>query len=382
MEHVEQCRLLKDVSLHLVVNLGLHIMEPTCVLVRLMRKITRFGMARKVTVKVRYFTDLVCIFNVQIIVGDFKSPLGLAFQLKETFTDRVGACVIDNSPSSLNVETPTASTSNVETPTASTSNVETPTASASTTEIHLPTQGDNKLPTSPDCRGRTVVVGEGCIDLIYIVDCSKSVGEENFHNSLDFVGRSAALFNINNDTTKNDTARVALVTYDHKVHPIFNLGEKATLVETINAINKTKFCGGATAVRKVLEFVREKVIPISRPQCKRAIFLFSDGVNNWAGDPIKEAKELKEQKGVEIYTIAFGVGEDIRVDSKALETLASNPDYYFKVQDASAIRDALKKAFTTKVGKILRDILFGEIVFHSACFRLLQNLWKSCRSKM
>ena len=364
MEFVEQSRLRQGVSLPLAVNLGLHIMEPTCVLVSLMRKTTRFGMARKVTVKVRYFTNLVCTFNVQIFVGDFKSPMGLAFQLKETFTDRVGACVIEHNHTSSPVQTATASAS-----------TETATASASTVEINLPTEAYNKFPASPDCRGRTVVVGEGCIDLIYIVDCSKSVGKENFTSSLDFVGRSAALFNINNDTNRNDTARVALITYDNKVHPIFNLGEKATLVETITAINKTKFCGGATAVRKVLKFVREKVIPISRPQCKRAIFLFSDGVNNWAGDPIKEAQELKKEKGLEIYTIAFGVGKGKRVDSKALETLASNRNYHFKVEDASAIRDALKKAFTTKVGKILCDIQFGRTVFHGACFRLLQNLW-------
>ncbi|XP_062498758.1 uncharacterized protein LOC134176097 isoform X2 [Corticium candelabrum] len=179
--------------------------------------------------------------------SDFKSPMGLAFQLKETFTDRVGACVIEHNHTSSPVQTATASAS-----------TETATASASTVEINLPTEAYNKFPASPDCRGRTVVVGEGCIDLIYIVDCSKSVGKENFTSSLDFVGRSAALFNINNDTNRNDTARVALITYDNKVHPIFNLGEKATLVETITAINKTKFCGGATAVRKVLKFVREK----------------------------------------------------------------------------------------------------------------------------
>ena len=327
-----------------------------------------------------YFANLVRTlneYNVQIIAGDFKSPLGLAFQLKETFTDRVGACVIDNHPSASTVQSPTASASTVQSPTASASTVQSPTASASTVqsptacastvqsptafastvETNLPTETDNKLPASPDCRGRTVVVGEGCIDLIYIADCSKSVGEENFNDSLDFVGRSAALFNINNNATRNDTARVALITYDNRVHPIFNLGEKATLVETINAINKTKFCGGATAVRKVLKFVREKVLPISRPQCKKAIFLFSGGVNNWAGDPIKEANELKKEKGIEIYTIAFGVGQQgKRIDSKALETLASNPDYHFKVRNASNLGFALRKAFTTNVGKILFDI--------------------------
>ena len=267
------------------------------------------------------------------------------------------ACVTDSYPFALTVENSTAS--------------------ASTVETNLLTDADNQLPASPDCSGRTVVVGEGCIDLIYIVDCSKSVGKENFHNSLDFVGHSAGLFNINNDTTRNDTARVALITFDDRVHPIFNLGEKATLVETITAINKTKFCEGATAVRRVLKFVREKVIPISRPQCKRAIFLISDGVNNWAGDPIIEAEELKKEKGLEIYTIAFGVGQQgRRVDTKALETLASNSNYHFKVRNASTIRDELKKGFTTKFGKNLcNTCTIGRTIFYGACFRLLQNLW-------
>ena len=56
----------------------------------------------------------------------------------------------------------------------SASTVETATASALTVKFNLPNESDNNLPASLDCRGRKVVVGEGCIDLIYIVDCSKS----------------------------------------------------------------------------------------------------------------------------------------------------------------------------------------------------------------
>ena len=250
------------------------------------------------------------------------------------------------------------------------STLENSTASASTIETNLLTDADNQLPASPDCSGRTVVVGEECIDLIYILDCSKNVGEENFHNSLDFVGRSAGLFNINNDTPRNDTARVALITFDDKVHPIFNLGEKATLVKTINAINKTKLCGGATALGRVLKFVREKVIPISRPQCKRAIFLISDGLSNCGGDPIVEAEELKKEKGLEIYTIAFaGRQQGKRVDSKTLKALASNANYHFKVRNASTLRDEFKKGFTTRVGKNLCDTYtIGITIFLGGLF--------------
>ena len=49
----------------------------------------------------------------------------------------------------------------------SASKVETPTATASTVETNFPHSADNELHASTDRRDCTVVVGEGCIDLIF-----------------------------------------------------------------------------------------------------------------------------------------------------------------------------------------------------------------------
>ena len=202
-----------------------------------------------------------------------------------------------------------------------------------------------KLQRPMECRGRAVVVGEGCIDLIYVVDCSKSVGTQNFKDSLEFVGRSSSLFDID-----GGKARVTLITYDNEVHEQFLLRENSTAKETAAAISNATFCAGATATRKVLKFVRQQVLPKSRPECKRAIFLFSDGLNNWAGDPKNEADSLKKEKNLEIYTIAFGY-PDVKIDTPALQSLASTPKYFYPVKDAKGIRRALDDAFITNVGK-------------------------------
>ena len=63
------------------------------------------------------------------------------------------------------------------------------------------------------CRGRSVTVGEGCLNLIYAVDCSKSINETGFNYSLDFVGSSVSLFDID-----RGQAYVALFTYDNNVY--------------------------------------------------------------------------------------------------------------------------------------------------------------------
>lgn len=138
----------------------------------------------------------------------FRSPKALALQPKATFVDRTLSCAEDSvqitMQSSIRAYNVTGS-------------------------LHNPVE----------CRGRTIVLGEGYIDLIYIyiVDCSQSVGLENFTEILKFVALSALLFNIN-----SGAARVALITYDHNVYQHFNLGEKNSTNDTLAAISKSTFC--------------------------------------------------------------------------------------------------------------------------------------------
>lgn len=137
---------------------------------------------------------------------------------------------------------------------------------------------------------------------------------------------------------------------DHKVYPQFKLGQKTSRKEVIEAIRAAQFKGGNTATGRVLKYAREVVANETRANCRKAVFLFSDGGNNWGGDDNPEANMLKKIKNVEIYTVAFGVEENgINIDS--LRNLASRPDYFFEVSTVENIREAFDKAFHVKVGK-------------------------------
>jgi hypothetical protein len=139
---------------------------------------------------------------------------------------------------------------------------------------------------------------------------------------------------------------VALVTYDHKLHPQFNLGDKNDTDSTLNGINEAPYCGGATATGPVLDYIREQVITKSNNTCKRAVFILTDGQNNWAGDPISKAEELKAINGVEIYAIAFGSSN---LNWDILRRLASQGSYFFAVREPVTLRDLIKEAFQLKL---------------------------------
>ena len=250
----------------------------------------------------------------------FKNPSQLAGQFREGFLDRTVKCN-DNKNSS----------------------------------IESSQSCSNAIKSSNEglCRGRSVVVGEGCVDLIFAIDCSKSISEHNFNLSLAFVARSVALFDIS-----AGQARVALLTYDHKRHRHFNLGEKETTEETVKAIQSASYCGGATATGPVLKHIRTKILPQSKSDCKRTIFLLTDGKNNWAGDPSDEAEQLKNINGTEIYTIAYG---DSDLNWDVLSRLASKKEYFFAVREPVILNELIKKSFTLKLSK-------------PSCFRMFRRL--------
>ena len=254
-------------------------------------------------------------YDLVFPTGMFKSPEALALQLKEAFVDRTLSCT-----------------------------GEAAVPISSSTPAHGRFNITRKLYRPMDCRGRAVVIGEGCIDLIYVVDCSKSVGIANFIEILKFVAISSSLFDID-----GGVARVTLITYDHNVYQHFQLGEKNTTNDTLAAIGNATFCAGATATSKVLKFVIHRVMPNSRSECKRAIFLVTDGLDNWSGDPKNEAKILKEEKNLEIYTIAFG----LNINEPVLTSLASTSSHFFDVKHPEDMTTAIKQVFHTNIGEKL-----------------------------
>lgn len=137
------------------------------------------------------------------------------------------------------------------------------------------------------CHGRTIVLGEGCVDLIYAIDCSFSA-RNSFNESKDFVSKTIRLFEL-----EKGQERVSFVTYDQDIYLQFGFENATSSREAINLVQAAPFCGGSTSTNSLLDYVIDMLVPKTRKTCKKAMFLLSDGQNNWGGAPQKKAENLK-----------------------------------------------------------------------------------------
>lgn len=96
-----------------------------------------------------------------------------------------------------------------------------------------------------------------------------------------------------------------MVTFGTEPRLEFNLGDAKvdTMAKAIEAIDKVKYMGGATASALALKKVREVVVPLAREDSHRAMMFITDGMSNKGGSPKDEAKDLREEDGFEIYAI-------------------------------------------------------------------------------
>jgi uncharacterized protein YegL len=245
----------------------------------------------------------------------FKSPNELAAQLRETFIDRTLSC--DRSDDNVGVN-----------------------ASEQNNTITDYKEKERSKSTDEDtntfCLGRTVVLGEGCVDLIYAIDCSRSMKEARFNQSKEFVLKTIRLFEL--DKGKE---RVCLITYDNEAYLEFCFEDVNSTSEAMARVRNATFRGGATSTTRLIEFIVEKIVHQTRSECKKALFVISDGENNWKGDPEKKARRLKSLENFEIYTIAIG---DSWVGWDSLKRLASGSEHFFAVRDAENIKSIVSKA--------------------------------------
>lgn len=194
---------------------------------------------------------MITTFNCFCRSDKFKDSEELAAQLRETFIDRTVAC----DTSQTTVQQNMSSTMN--------------------------------MVENTFCHGRTIVLGEGCVDLIYAIDCSFSA-RNSFNESKDFVSKTIRLFEL-----EKGQERVSFVTYDQDVYLQFGFENATSSREAINLVQAAPFCGGSTSTNSLLDYVIDMLVPKTRKTCKKAMFLLSDGQNNWGGAPQKKAENLK-----------------------------------------------------------------------------------------
>uniref|UniRef100_A0A8C9F4W6 Matrilin 2 n=1 Tax=Pavo cristatus TaxID=9049 RepID=A0A8C9F4W6_PAVCR len=175
---------------------------------------------------------------------------------------------------------------------------------------------------------------EGPVDLVFVIDGSKSLGEDNFEIVKQFVSGILDTLEIS-----PKAARVGLLQYSSEVRTEFTLRRFSTAKDMKKAVSQMKYMGRGSmtglALRQMFErsFTEtEGARPLSA-NIPRISIVFTDGR---AQDEVSEWAARAKRSGIIIY--AIGIGKAI--EEELLE-IASEPSYkhLFYAEDFTAMED-------------------------------------------
>ena len=170
----------------------------------------------------------------------------------------------------------------------------------------------------------------GGLDLVFVLDESGSIGEEDFNRTKLSVEEVISSLRIGPEDT-----RVALILFSDRSILLFNLNKhnnSDTLIEEIRNIEYVS--GPQTNTGAALELLRtdtlSQVLGL-RPsnESRHVAVVITDGQSNDAIDTLMQAEMLHDQTDFQVF--AIGVGSGINQDE--LMNIASDPDFVILLDD-------------------------------------------------
>ncbi|CAM4500849.1 unnamed protein product [Caretta caretta] len=181
----------------------------------------------------------------------------------------------------------------------------------------------------------------GPIDLVFVIDGSKSLGEDNFDVVKEFVSGILDSLEIS-----PKAARVGLLQYSTQVRTEFTLRQFSTAKDMKKAVSQMNYMGKGSMTGLALKQMFERSFTEAegaRPfsaEVPRVSIVVTDGR---AQDEVSEWASKAKQNGITIY--AVGIGKAI--EEELLEIASEPPDrHLFYAEDFSTmgeIREKLKK---------------------------------------
>ena len=163
-------------------------------------------------------------------------------------------------------------------------------------------------------------------DIVLVIDSSGSVGENNFQQTFEDLGRLIPhLCGFQPDViTRCRSTRVAVVTYGSEPRLVFDLNhskDRHTLQTNVqNDIQGLpKYLSSlhwSTATGDALQFAADRVLQETygmRRHGKRTILLLTDGKSNHGSNPVTVASQLYNQYE-NLAIVALGIGSEINYD--------------------------------------------------------------------
>ncbi|KAM9353143.1 matrilin-2-like [Symphorus nematophorus] len=189
---------------------------------------------------------------------------------------------------------------------------------------------DGKSCKKPEC-------GDGVMDLVFVIDGSKSLGPANFQRVKQFVNGIVDSLDVSRTGT-----HVGLIQYSTKVRSEFTLGQYTTAQGIKQAVTRMQYMGRGSMTGSALRHMFESSFSAkegARPNIPRVSIVFTDGRSQ---DDVSEWANKAKNSGITIY--ALGVGKAIEQE---LREIASEPDekhlYYAEgFEDMGEITKKLK----------------------------------------
>ncbi|XP_072249450.1 matrilin-2-like [Leuresthes tenuis] len=157
---------------------------------------------------------------------------------------------------------------------------------------------------------------DGVMDLVFVIDGSKSLGPANFELVKQLVNSIVDSLDISRTGT-----HVGLIQYSTKVRTEFTLGQYVTAQDIKQAVNRMQYMGRGSMTGSALQHMFEHSFSAkegARPGIPRVSIVFTDGRSQ---DDVSEWANKAKNSGVTIY--ALGVGKAIEQE---LREIASEPD--------------------------------------------------------
>ncbi|NXH74257.1 MATN2 protein, partial [Hydrobates tethys] len=190
---------------------------------------------------------------------------------------------------------------------------------------------------------------EGPVDLVFVIDGSKSLGEDNFEIVKQFVSGILDSLEIS-----PKAARVGLLQYSTEVRTEFTLRQFSSAKDMKKAVSQMKYMGRGSMTGLALKQMFERSFTETegaRPfsaNVPRISIVFTDGR---AQDEVSEWAARAKRNGIIIY--AIGIGKAI--EEELLE-IASEPSYkhLFYAEDFTAMED-ISEALRAQICEALKE---------------------------
>ncbi|KAI1895143.1 hypothetical protein AGOR_G00103270 [Albula goreensis] len=173
----------------------------------------------------------------------------------------------------------------------------------------------------------------GVLDLVFVIDGSRSISPQNFGLVKQFVNRIVDSLQIGSQTT-----RVGLVQYSSTVRTEFALRQHTTKEAIQEAVNAVQYMSGGSmtglALRHLLErsFTEAEGARPPAANVPRIAIVFTDGQSQ---DYISDHTRRLKKQGVEMF--AVGVGKASEWELREIAS-GQRKDHYFYSPDFSALK--------------------------------------------